>query len=136
MRDQGCRACGRTVTIISAKRCAQSLKDGSACGGEVAWAFVVDVGAAGAKRRPRRTRSGFATKKEAVAVLREVQQADSKGKLVEPISRSRHEALCDLDRFAGAKRGHGRKAFAAVPLLIRSRSITGDRTVRHPRRKG
>jgi integrase len=50
----------------------------------VAWAFVVDVGPPGAKRRPRRTGSGFATKKEALAALREIQQADTTGRLVEP----------------------------------------------------
>lgn len=45
---------------------------------------MVDVAAPGAKRRKRRTRSGFATKKEALAAMRELQQADATGKLVEP----------------------------------------------------
>ena len=78
-----CRSCGRNVAP-AAKRCDQPLEDGSTCGGEVAWAFIVDVGAPGAKRRSRRRESGFATKQEALAALQEVQEAERAGKLVEP----------------------------------------------------
>lgn len=88
-----CRSCGRTITSTSIKKCNHRLDDESVCGGDIAWAFVVDVGAAGSKRRPRRTGSGFTTKKEALAALREVQQADSKGRLVEPHRMSVEEYL-------------------------------------------
>lgn len=71
-----CRNCGQRVAPPS-KSCGYVDQAGSPCGGEVAWGFVVDVAAPGAKRRKRRTRSGFATKKEALAAMREVQQADA-----------------------------------------------------------
>ena len=99
-----CRSCGRTVTTVSTKRCDQRMDDGTVCGGEVAWAFVVDVGAPGAKRRPRRTRSGFATKREALAALREVQQADDTGRLVEPSKMTVEEYLAQW-LAAGRSRG-------------------------------
>ena len=57
---------------------------GEGCRGEVAWGFVVDVALPGAKKRKRRTRSGFATKKAAVKAMRDVQKAQAKGRLVEP----------------------------------------------------
>lgn len=75
-----CRSCGRTVTS-GTKRC-DHIEDGKPCGGEVTWGYVVDVGAPGSKRRPRRTRSGFSTKKEALAALNEIQRADTERRLV------------------------------------------------------
>jgi len=78
-----CRTCGHRVTT-PAKRCDYSDQTGSVCGGEVAWGFVIDVALPGARRRKRRTRSGFATKKEALAAMRDVQDARAKGRLVEP----------------------------------------------------
>lgn len=102
-----CRSCGRTVTTPSAKRCDHDSETELTCGGEVAWAFVVDVGAAGAKRRPRRTRSGFATKKEALAALRETQQADTSGRLVEPTKMTVAEYLIEWLAANRARIGEG-----------------------------
>lgn len=77
-----CRACGHRISAPT--RICDHRHNGAACGGEVAWGFVIDVALPGAKRRKRRTRSGFATKKEALAAMRDVQDAQSKGRLVEP----------------------------------------------------
>ena len=77
-----CRTCGHRVST-PAKTC-DHRHEGEVCGGEVAWGFVVDVALPGAKQRKRRTRSGFATKKAALAAMRDVQKAQAKGRLVEP----------------------------------------------------
>lgn len=47
----------------------------------MAWAYANDVAAPGSKHRRRRVRSGFATKAEALASLRDAQQADATGRL-------------------------------------------------------
>ena len=78
-----CRTCSRTVTS-QAKRCDHVDGDGRVCGGEAAWAYALDVAIPGSARRRRRVRSGFSTKAEALAALRDAQQADSAGRLVEP----------------------------------------------------
>ena len=89
-----CRTCSRTVTSKS-KRCDHTDQPGAPCGGEVAWAYAVDVAIPGSKERKRRVRSGFDTKKEALAALRDVQQADAIGKLVEPTRMTVSEYLVD-----------------------------------------
>ncbi len=78
-----CRACGHRVTT-PAKTCGHRHNGAGVCGGEIAWGFVIDVALPGAKQRKRRTRSGFATKKEALGAMRDVQDAQAKGRLVEP----------------------------------------------------
>ncbi|HLF43081.1 MAG TPA: tyrosine-type recombinase/integrase [Acidimicrobiia bacterium] len=78
-----CHTCGQRVPS-PLKTCGYVDQAGSVCGGEVGWGFVFDVALPGAKRRKRVTRSGFSTKKQAVAAMREVQEADAKGSLVEP----------------------------------------------------
>lgn len=77
-----CRTCSRTVSTKS-KRCGHTNQQGVLCGGDVAWVYAVDVAIPGSTDRKRRVRSGFDTKKEALAALREVQKADATGKLVE-----------------------------------------------------
>lgn len=78
-----CRTCGQRVPAPT-KTCPHIDETGNPCGGEVAWGFVVDVAPPGAARRKRVTRSGFPTKKEALAAMREVQETDAIGRLVEP----------------------------------------------------
>ena len=88
-----CRRCGHRVAT-PAKTC-DHRHAGAACRGEVAWGFVVDVALPGAKRRKRRTRSGFDTKKAAVKAMRDVQKAQAKGRLVEPTRMTVGEYLAE-----------------------------------------
>lgn len=66
-----CRRCGRKADEqANRRRCALVSDDGSPCGGAIAWAFEIDVGAPGAERN-RRSGSGFATKSQAIEAMRE-----------------------------------------------------------------
>ncbi len=104
-----CRTCSRTVSAQS-KRCGHSDQQGVLCGGEVAWVYAVDVSVPGSKRRRRRVRSGFATKKEALAALRDAQQADATGKLVEPTRMTVGEYLTEWLAATRNRLGHGLSA--------------------------
>ena len=69
-----CRVCGRRVAD---KRC-------SKCGADsVGWSYTIDTGPVGGTRR-QRSKSGFKTKREAVAALTQVQGAIGEGTYVEP----------------------------------------------------
>lgn len=66
--------------------CGIGVKDGKACSNghdNIVWSYVVDIAPEGAPRK-QRTKSGFATKKEAVAALNEVQRKSDAGQLVDP----------------------------------------------------
>lgn len=104
-----CRTCSRTVTSKS-RRCDHTDQQHAPCGGEVAWVYSVDVAVPGSKERRRRVRSGFGTKKEALAALREVQQADATGKLVEPTRMTVAEYLADWLAATRNRLGHSLSA--------------------------
>ena len=71
------RRCSRCGAKVQSRACA-------ACGNErSSWSFVVDVGH-DAGLRQQRSRSGFATKREAVAAMNELQQAALRGSFVAP----------------------------------------------------
>lgn len=78
-----CRTCGLRGPA-PAKTCRRIDDSGESCGGEVAWGFAVDVAPPGSARRKRVTHSGFPTKSDALAAMREVQEAAATGRLVEP----------------------------------------------------
>jgi integrase len=62
------------------------VKDGKTCRNghdSIVWSYVVDIAPDGAPRK-QRTKSGFATKKEAVAALNEIQRKADAGQLVDP----------------------------------------------------
>lgn len=66
-----CRRCGRKSDEQgSRKKCARARMDGSLCGGEIAWAYQIDVGSLG-DGRDRRSGSGYATKAQAIDAMRE-----------------------------------------------------------------
>ena len=78
MVKKRCSSCGRRV---SEKRC-------PSCGSiRYSWAYVVDIGAVGGKRK-QHTKSGFKTKAEAVAALATIQSSVARGDYVEPSSQS------------------------------------------------
>lgn len=66
--------------------CGIAVQDGKTCRNghdNIVWSYVVDIAPEGAPRK-QRTKSGFATKKEAVAALNEVQAKAETGQLVDP----------------------------------------------------
>jgi len=64
-----CRRCGRKPDEQSGrKRCGSAGTDGSACGGEIAWAYQIDVAPPG-DDRDRRSASGYATKAKAIDAM-------------------------------------------------------------------
>jgi integrase len=74
-RGQVFRRCSKCGEKVEAKRCSRG-HDG------FSWAFVVDVGAAGA-RRDQRQKGGFATKAAALEAMSELQKAKADGTHVE-----------------------------------------------------
>lgn len=100
-----CRKCSGTIATQS-KRCDRVDGDGRQCGGEVAWVYALDIAVLGSRRRRRRVRSGFTTKAEALAALREAQQEDSSGRLVEPTRMTLSDYLVDWLAGTRSRVGH------------------------------
>ena len=69
-----CTGCGAKVTARACDQCGRERST---------WSYVVDIGVEGGARQ-QRTKSGFSTKREAVAALNELQEAVFRGTYVRP----------------------------------------------------